>query len=229
MSAPLSDRPPVVFRIAPSATPGAHDASLDEGQERRRERTGASQVERLYRHAYRTIAVSFALALLGWGVFALLTDDARVLWWSAAMHSVQGLQLLLAWRFRRQGRAALAEPQQWLRRYLAVLALSAAVWGASAWWLLPSTNWTATSWLIGVLLAVAAAGAHLATPYRPAIYCWLPPVLLPLIAVLLREGLPLSLTLGSLVAVTGVSNRWFCTSAWFSVASARLRAVSSRF
>ncbi|NKI92816.1 ATP-binding protein [Rhizobacter sp. SG703] len=200
MNSPVNTRPPVVFRIAPSA---AHDAH-DEGQERRRERTAASQVERLFRQAYRSIAGAFAVALLGWGVFALLTDEPRVLWWSAAMHSVQGLQLLLAWRFRRQGRAALAEPQQWLRRYLVVLALSSTVWGAAAWWLLPSTNWTATSWLVGVLLAVAAAGAHLATPYRPAIYCWLLPVLLPLVAVLLHEGLPLSLTLGSLVAVSGL-------------------------
>jgi len=202
----------VVFRIAPSATPGAHDSHPDEGHERRRERTRASQVERLFRYAFGSVAVSFVAALLGWGVFALLTDDPRVLWWSAAMHSVQALHLVLAYTFRRQGRAALAEPQYWLLRYLAVLGLSAVAWGAAAWWLLPSTRWAATSWLIVVLLAMAAAGAHVAAAYRPAIYLWLLPLLSPLVAVLLREGLPLSMTLGVLVALFGIATAAFALS-----------------
>ena len=202
----------MVFRIAPSATPGVLDPHHEEGHERRRERTLASQVERLYRHAYRVVAASFAMALLGWGVFALLTDEPRVLWWSAAMHGVQALHLWLAWAFVRQGRAALAEPQGWLRRYLGVLFLSSLVWGASAWWLLPSTNWTATSWLIGVLLAMAAAGAHVAAAYRAAIALWLLPLLAPLVVVLLREGLPLSLTLAPLVLAFGLATAVFALS-----------------
>ena len=202
----------MVFRLAPSATPGGQDLQLEEGQERRRERTLASQVERLFRHAYASVAVSFVAALVGWGVYALMTDEPRVLWWSAAMHSVQALHLLLAWRFRRQGRAALADPGTWLHRYLGVLTLSSMVWGAAAWWLLPSTSWGASSWLIAVLLAMAAAGAHVAAAYRAAIALWLLPLLLPLFVVLLREGLPLSLTLGTLVAAFGVATAVFALS-----------------
>ena len=189
----------MVFRLAPPATDGATSVSaIEEGFDRRRERTLSSKVERLFRHAYLYIGVSFGIALACWLAYAWLSGHLHILGWAALIHATQGLQLVLARSFHQQGRDALAQPALWMRRYLGVLFVSAAAWGVAPLLLMAEPNLVAATLLVLVLLVMAAAGAHAVAAQRVAIYTWLFSLLVPLIAFMLWKNAPIPVAVGLL-------------------------------
>jgi hypothetical protein len=100
----------VAFQLSPSTAAGLADAPTEEGPERRRERTRASQLMQLFRYGYAELGVSFALALVCWVSFAIWWSPGPTVWiWTALVHGAQALHGLLIWSFKRQGRAALAQ------------------------------------------------------------------------------------------------------------------------
>jgi signal transduction histidine kinase/CheY-like chemotaxis protein len=191
----------VSFQLTPSTAAGNPDTSTDEGPERRRERTCASQLMKLLRHGDLNVAVLTGLALACWLSFAIWTPFSHGLWiWALLVHGTQALHGTLLWSFKRSGRAALTQPVRWLQLYLSVVLLSAVGWGLAPIFLINDLRWLPTMPLVLLLLALAAAGAHQLAAHRWAIYLWLVPLLAPLAVFMLVMGTPTTLTIAPLVA-----------------------------
>jgi signal transduction histidine kinase/CheY-like chemotaxis protein len=191
----------VRFQLSPSANTGIPQASSDEGPERRRERTRASQLMKLMRHGDVKVAVLAGLAFACWLSFLVWMPHRTGLWvWAGCVHAVQVAHAALYWSFKQAGRTALTQPSRWLHRYQAVVLLSAVSWGIAPALLIDDLRWVPTMPLVLLLLALAAAGAHQVAAQRWAIYLWLVPLLTPLIAFMLYLGTPMTLTIAPLVA-----------------------------
>ncbi|MBX3622844.1 MAG: response regulator [Rhizobacter sp.] len=183
------------FQLSPSTATGTPDAPPDEGPERRRERTRASQLMKLLRHGDVTVVVLAGLAMACWLTFAIWLPHGRGLWaWAVLVHVTQALHGGLLWSFKQAGRTALTQPTRWLRMYLALVLLSAVGWGLAPCLLLAGPSVVVTLPLLLVLLALGAAGAHQLAPHRWAIYLWLMPLLAPIVAYLAYLGTPTTLT-----------------------------------
>ena len=84
------------FQLSPSTTGGGADASPDEEPERRHERTRASQLMRLFRHARLELGVSAGLAVVCWLSFALLWSPGPRLWVWVLLVTVAFLAIAVA-------------------------------------------------------------------------------------------------------------------------------------
>lgn len=201
------------FQLTPNSATGPAGAPVDEGPERRHERTSASQLMRLFRHGDVVVASAFVLALACWLSFLIWSTTGPLLWvWVALVHGVQALHGLLLWRFKLAGRSALAHAKRWLRLYLGVVLLSSVSWGLAPCFLLLDLRYVPAMPLVLLLLGVGAAGAHLVSPHRAAIYLWLLPLLAPLIAYLVYLGTPLTLAIAPLAAAFLVACVFFANA-----------------
>lgn len=184
------------FQLSPSASTGIPQATSDEGPERRRERTRASQLMKLLRHGDITVAVLAGLAVACWLSLAIWMPHHRGLWlWAALVHGVQALHGWLFWSFKRAGRSALAHPGTWLRHYEIVVFLSGLSWGVAPLMLLQDVRWMPLVPLVLVLLGLAAVGSHKVAAHRWTIYLWLVPLLMPVTAFMAWLGTPTTLAL----------------------------------
>lgn len=189
------------FQLTPSTAAGAPDTPTDEGPERRRERTRASQLAKLLRHGDVTLPALAGLAVACWLSLAIWSPYSHALWiWALLVHGAQALHGAVLWSFQRAGRAALMQPGRWLKRYFVVVLLSAVSWGLAPCFLLTDLRYLPTLPLVLVLLVLAVAGAHQLAAHRWAIYLWLLPLLAPLCAFMLYVGTPMALTIAPLVA-----------------------------
>ena len=203
----------MAFQLSPSSATGSTDAPGEEGPERRRERTRASQLMRLFRHGYAELGVSFALALACWVSFAIWWPPGPGVWiWAASVHSAQALHGLLIWVFRSEGRVALTQAAQWLRRYLVVVLLLSLSWGMAPGLLLVYLGVVPTVPLVLLMFALAAAGAHLVSAHRWAIHLWLLPLLGPLTAYMFYLGTPLTFTIAPMAAAFFVACAFFASA-----------------
>ena len=137
---------------------------------------------------YRTALVGdrrvVAMTVLGALFVASLVEqqsDSRAAWpWCAACVAVAGVRLLLN-RPARSDKPAIAPLDR--RRWLALLFLASATWGLGPPLFLlddPSADTLVT----GIFLAAAGLTAPLLAAWRPAVYVWLLPALLPLLVTL---------------------------------------------
>lgn len=188
------------FQLTPS-TAGLPDAPIEEGPERRRERTRASQLMKLLRHGDVAVAVLAGLAVACWLSFAVWLPHGPGLWvWAALVHATQAMHGLLQWRYKEAGRKALVQPAPWLHRYLAVVLLSAVGWGLAPVLLIAEPGFVPTLLTVLLLLLLAAIGAHRLAAHRAAIYLWLLPLLAPLTVFMLVLDTPVTRTIAPLVA-----------------------------
>lgn len=156
---------------------------------------------RLFRNGEAVVAVTFGLALACWLSFAIWWPPGAGVWvWAAGVHGTQALHALLVWRFKRQGRSALAHTPYWLRLYIAVTLLCAVGWGLAPCFLLGEPRFVPTMPLVLLLLFIGGAGVHVVAAHRWAIYLWLLPLLVPLTAFMLYLGTPITLTIAPLTA-----------------------------
>lgn len=156
---------------------------------------------RLFRNGEAVVAVTFGLALACWLSFAIWWPPGAGVWvWAAGVHGTQALHALLVWRFKRQGRSALAHTPYWLRLYIAVTLLCAIGWGLAPCFLLGEPRFVPTMPLVLLLLFIGGAGVHVVAAHRWAIYLWLLPLLVPLTAFMLYLGTPITLTIAPLTA-----------------------------
>jgi signal transduction histidine kinase/CheY-like chemotaxis protein len=93
-----------------------------------------------------------------------------------------------------------------------VLFLSAAAWGIAPLLLLPEPNLVAASLLVLTMLVMAAAGAHVVSAHRLAIYHWLFPLLGPLIGLMLWQGSPIPVAVGLLTAAFMLMTLFFANA-----------------
>ncbi len=200
----------MTFRITPAAD--NPEEQIDEGIDRRRERTLSSQVERLFQTSYRSVAVSFGTALLCWLAFAWWLPSSQFFLWASLVHTAQALHLLLAWAYHREGRTALTQSSKWLRRFLAVVLLSSLTWGLAPFFLLHETTFTPTLLLVLVMLALGGAGVHIVAAHRWAIYLWLLPLLGPLVGFMLSRGTLIAITIGPLTVAYFLVTLFFANS-----------------
>ena len=191
----------MAFLLTPSNATGVlPPTAADEGPERRRERTRASQLMKLLRHSDLAVTLLAGLAVACWLSFLVWMPPHRGIWlWAVLVHAVQGLHAWLHWSFKRAGRTALAQPGPWLHQYLGVVVLTAISWGLAPLLLLQDMRWLPLMPIVLVLLALAAAGAHKVAAHRWAIYLWLAPLLLPLTAFLTWLGTPATLAMAPLI------------------------------
>ncbi len=196
------------YQISPISPVDPSEGPLEESQDRRHERTLSSQVERLFASAPRQIAASAVLALLLWVAYGAATGNPKALWWALAVHTAQAAQFVVAWQFRRQGRAALVQARAWLWRFLATLVLAGAVWGSSALMVVPNADLPITATLVLVLLGLAGAGAYAVSSVRAAICLWLLPLLTPLIVWMAAQPGPLALATAA-TAFAFLMMTWF--------------------
>jgi signal transduction histidine kinase/CheY-like chemotaxis protein len=189
----------VLFQLSPSSAAGTPQAPSDEGPERRRERTRASQLTKLLRQSDVAVAVLAGLAVACWLSFAIWTPLHHGIWlWAVLVHGVQLLHGGLSLSFKRAGRAALTHPRRWLHQYLGVVFLSAATWGLAPLLLLQDVRWLPLLPLVLVLFALAAVGSHRVAPHRGAIYLWLVPLLMPLTGFMAWLSTPTTLAIAPL-------------------------------
>ncbi len=143
-----------------------------------------AQVQSLYGGSLFTSIGAVITAFTFWVAYYLYTHDARVWPWAVLVHGTQAWRMATAW-MRMRDPLAQERPRYWLQRYMWALGGAAVAWGSAPFFLLPHPDLAMICLLMLVLLGMGSGGIGSIVAYRPAIYLWLIPVLLPLPVALL--------------------------------------------
>jgi signal transduction histidine kinase/CheY-like chemotaxis protein len=187
----------VSYTIAREASPSSAAAAREEArQEARRQADdlALAQVHALYGTSLYTSLGAIIAAATFWVAYLLYTGDRMVLIWAAVVHLAQLGRLGLNAAYRRD-ETAWQRMAIWRRRYMVGLILAGLAWGAAPWVVLPTPDLAVVCLTMLVLLGMGSGGIGAIVAYRPAIYAWLCPLLLPLPVLLLWHPGPLHLAL----------------------------------
>jgi len=164
-----------------------------ETREQRQEKVLAGLIASVYRQVPQSVLGSivggFAIVvafwhthdqtlLVGWAVFALLECLIRT---------------RVAYQFRHAA-DAVGRVHVWARRWVALAAISGAVWGAAGLLFFSPEAPDRQLVLMAVIMGVAFGSLTLYATHRAALWCFLPLALLPLIVRMAAEGTPTHVT-----------------------------------
>ncbi|TAK88792.1 MAG: hybrid sensor histidine kinase/response regulator [Aquabacterium sp.] len=177
------------YRIAQDAGLSAPEF-ISETSSQQRNDLVLAQVHALYSTSWFTSAGAIVTAMTFWGAYLVYTGDRRVLIWAAMVHGTQALRLLNGWAYQKDDRAWQRMPI-WRRRFMGGLLVSALVWGSVPWFVLPTQDLAMVCLMMLVMLGMGSAAIGAIVAYRPAIWTWMIPLLLPLPGLLLWHQGPL--------------------------------------
>ncbi len=179
---------------APSALP------LDDRGRDRDRWLLARRAEVLYRQGPLALGMSLVVALLLAAPLAPVVGGLRSWLWLGAMCAVLAVRWWMVRRWAARG-PSVGEPERWIRRYLAGVAVAGAAWGAAAWMLYPVGSPPHEALLYTVLVGVAAGSLALLSgaPWGFPLFGAL--VLLPLVARLALVGDAVHLALAGVLVV----------------------------
>ncbi|MBI4755648.1 MAG: hybrid sensor histidine kinase/response regulator [Betaproteobacteria bacterium] len=163
------------------------EASVSNAVAEREARTFAEQVRLLYRQAPLVGAAGYVVALALAGVLWPRVSHGATVVWLLLLLATLAVQMALVWRFRQQG-AALLEHRGWAQRYAVAVAASGVMWGAGGLVLFVPGSLAYESWLTMALFALAAVSVQPLALFLPALYAFVPLVLLPAALRALLEG-----------------------------------------
>jgi two-component system, sensor histidine kinase len=155
------------------------------------------------RVVYRTplaLAASIVNGAFCVGVLWPEVPRPLLLGWAAALVLCLAARLLL-WQGYRRRRPAAAEAARWGAWFTLGALASGVVWGALAAVVLLTQDVLYHSFVVMVMAGMAAGGVAALAAYLPALYAFLAPLGLPLVAVLLGHGGWAYLATGAMVAV----------------------------
>jgi two-component system, sensor histidine kinase len=195
----------VGYRIAPAqAAVATHGRVPDPDLRVNDSRVQTAQARALYRSSRWVSLADFCIALLFWVTYFMVTGDRNVFIWAGIMHATQMARALNALDYRQHARGT--DPRPWMRRYCIAACLSALAWHSSVWLLLPSHSMASLAALLLVLLGVGSAGVVAIVAWRPVVYAWLLPLLLPVPLALWWHQEPFAAALSAfLLAVLGIN------------------------
>jgi signal transduction histidine kinase/CheY-like chemotaxis protein len=142
-------------------------------------RVQTAQMRALYRSSRWVSLGDFAAALTFWITYFVLTGDRAVFVWAGVMHATQMGRVLNALDYQQHDPRG-GDPRPWMRRYVAAAALSALAWHSAMWLLLPTPDMASLAMLLLVLLGVGSSGITAIVAWRPVVFAWLLPLLLPI-------------------------------------------------
>lgn len=210
------------YRI--TAHEGQEGPGLFPGERHRDHDLLLAQVHALLSASIFTSLGAIVTALTFWSTYLYYTGDRRVLWWAALVHTAQAGRLFVGWSYRRDPQAW-QRVKVWCRRYMAGLILASLAWGAVPWLVLPTSDLATVCLTMLVMLGMASGGLGAIVVYRPAIFAWLGPLLVPLpIALLVFPG-----PLHGVLAVFAVA--YLCVNLIFALGQHHmlLRALRAQF
>lgn len=170
------------YRIAQDSGLESPDGFSDASQQRND--LLLAQVHALYTTSWFTSAGAIVTALTFWVAYLYYTGNQRVLIWAAVVHIAQVSRLFNAWSYHRDVRAW-QRMDVWRLRFMVGLLVSALAWGSAPLFVLPTDDLAAVCLMMLVMLGMGSAAIGAVVAYRPAIWTWLVPLLLPLPALLL--------------------------------------------
>lgn len=167
----------------------AQDSGLDEfdrlaESSQQRNDLLLAQVHALYTTSWFTSVGAIVTAVTFWVAYLYYTGNQRVLIWAALVHVAQVSRLLNAWSYHRDERAW-QRMNVWRLRFMVGLLASALAWGSAPLFVLPTQDLAAVCLMMLVMLGMGSAAIGAVVAYRPAIWMWLVPLLLPLPGLLL--------------------------------------------
>jgi two-component system, sensor histidine kinase len=170
----------------------------------------AAQVRWQYRGSQYTALAAAGVAMVFWFAFHGLTGDRRVFVWAAFVHSAQALRFVNALLYQRaRARGTGIDSRHWLNRHYVLLAVTALGWGSAAALLWPTQELPRVAFVMLLLLGMGAGGVSAFVASRTAIYLWLVPLTLPLVAVLALQQGPHAGALATIVLVYLLANLAF--------------------
>lgn len=173
----------------------AQDSGLDEfdrlaESSQQRNDLLLAQVHALYTTSWFTSVGAIVTAVTFWVAYLYYTGNQHVLIWAALVHVAQVSRLLNAWSYHRDERAW-QRMNVWRLRFMVGLLASALAWGSAPLFVLPTRDLAAVCLMMLVMLGMGSAAIGAVVAYRPAIWMWLVPLLLPLPGLLLWYEGPL--------------------------------------
>jgi len=179
----------VTYRIAQDAGPSASELIAESNSQQRNDLLLA-QIHALYSTNWFTSAGAIVTAMTFWVAYLAYTGDRLVLIWAAMVHATQAVRILNGWVYQRDDRAW-QRMLVWRRRFMAGLLASGLVWGSAPLFVLPTPDLATVCLMMLVMLGMGSGGIGVIVAYRPAIWAWLLPLLLPLPVLLLWFDAPL--------------------------------------
>ena len=179
----------MTYTIARDVRPSVCAAGLDAGQ-RQADELSLAQVHALFSTSLSTSVGAIVTAATFWVAYLYYTGDRHVLTWAAVMHTAQLARIAINLAYRRDDRAW-QRMAVWRRRYMTGLVAAALAWGAAPLVVLPSGDLATVCLTMLVMLGMGSGGIGAIVAYRPAIYAWLCPLLLPLPVLLMWHDGPL--------------------------------------
>ena len=179
----------MTYRIAQDAGPSASELIAESNSQQRNDLLLA-QIHALYSTNWFTSAGAIVTAMTFWVAYLAYTGDRHVLIWAAMVHLTQAVRILNGWLYQRDERAWQRMPV-WRRRFMVGLLVSGLVWGSAPLFVLPTPDLATVCLMMLVMLGMGSGGIGVIVAYRPAIWAWLLPLLLPLPFFLLWFDAPL--------------------------------------
>jgi signal transduction histidine kinase/CheY-like chemotaxis protein len=179
----------VSYRIAQDAHADAVDQIVRASSQQRNDLVLA-QIHALYSTSWFTSLGAIVTAMTFWVAYLAYTGDRHVLIWAVMVHATQAARIVNGWAYQRD-ELAWQRMGVWRVRFMVGLFVSAMVWGSAPWYLLPTQDLATVCLMMLVLLGMASGGLGAIVAYRPAIWVWLMPLVLPLPAALLWYATPL--------------------------------------
>ncbi len=179
----------MTYRIAQDAGPSASELIAESNSQQRNDLLLA-QIHALYSTNWFTSAGAIVAAMTFWVAYLAYTGDGRVLIWAAMVHLIQVARIFNGWVYQRDERAWQRMPV-WRQRFMAGLLASGLVWGSAPLFVLPTHDLATICLMMLVMLGMGSGGIGVIVAYRPAIWAWLLPLLLPLPVLLLWFDAPL--------------------------------------
>ena len=143
-----------------------------------------AQVYALYTTSKFTSLGAIVTAITFWLAYLFYTGDRHVLIWAVLVHVAQVSRLFNAWSYHRDERAW-QRVDFWRLRFMIGLMVSAFAWGSVPLFVLPTHDLAVVCLMMLVMLGMGSAAIGAVVAYRPAIWAWLLPLLLPLPVLLL--------------------------------------------
>lgn len=179
----------MAYRIAQDGGLDAPDQFHDAASQQRNDLL-LSQVHTLYTTSWFTALGAVVTALTFWLAYLVYTGHRHVLIWAVLVHLTQAGRLFNNWAYHRDERAWQRVPT-WRRRFMAGLLVSSLVWGSVPLFVLPTQDLAMVCLMMLVMLGMGSGAVGSIVAYRPAIWTWLIPLLLPLPFLLLWFAGPL--------------------------------------
>jgi len=187
----------VSYTIAREASPASqavYQAEADQEARRHADELDLALVHSLYNSTKYTWVGAVLTAATFWVAYLSYTQDRRVLLWAVAVHAAQAWRLTIKvayWRDERAWQRVVV----WRRRYMVALVLGALSWGLVPLVVLPTHDLALICLTMLVLTGMGTGSIGAVMAYRPAIFGWLCPVLLPLPFLLMWHGGPFHIPL----------------------------------